>query len=208
MLQTMMQTVCQLVNNEIITNKKSTTTANPPRLRRDQPDFQSADHRENWSAQNSVPRQTLLPKTVSSNEVNTLSSRMNNGMLTFLLFGQICVNSFLATPIELNSYRHSSYGETHDTSRKVSRPTSAVSIADSNTYEYSKQTQSRRNTDHDSRLTMISPIDVPSSYDMFESGLPKTNPMNSMLRSGMNSSSGGPGTNAPPSTSAVSDRIG
>lgn len=196
------------MNNEIITNKKSTTTANPPRLRRDQPDFQSADHRENWSAQNSVPRQTLLPKTVSSNEVNTLSSRMNNGMLTFLLFGQICVNSFLATPIELNSYRHSSYGETHDTSRKVSRPTSAVSIADSNTYEYSKQTQSRRNTDHDSRLTMISPIDVPSSYDMFESGLPKTNPMNSMLRSGMNSSSGGPGTNAPPSTSAVSDRIG
>ena len=113
----------------------------------------------------------------------------------------------LATPIELNSHRHSSYGETHDVSKRVSRPTSAVSIADSNTYEYSKQTQSRRNIDQDSRLTMISPIDAPTSYDMFESGLPKTNPMNAMLRSGMNSGLMGTANNAPSSTAAVSDRL-
>ncbi|CAF4741881.1 unnamed protein product [Rotaria socialis] len=45
---------------------------------------------------------------------------------------------------------------------------------------------------------MISPIDMPSSYDLFESGLPKSNSTTSMMRSATTSYYGGiSNTNAP-----------
>ena len=42
--------------------------------------------------------------------------------------------------------------------------------------------QPRRNIDQESRSSMISPIDMPTSYDIFESGLPKSTSSTSMLR--------------------------
>jgi hypothetical protein len=38
---------------------------------------------------------------------------------------------------------------------------------------------------------MISPIDMPSSYDIFESGLPKSTSTTSMMRSNASSALGG-----------------
>lgn len=66
--------------------------------------------------------------------------------------------------------------------KKISRPTSAISTNDNNTNDYSKQIQQRRTIDQESRSSMISPIDLPSSYDMFESGLPKSTSATSMFR--------------------------
>ncbi len=47
-----------------------------------------------------------------------------------------------------------------------------------------------KNIDQESRSAMISPIDIPSSYDMFESGLANGNSMASRLRNEMNGSDG------------------
>lgn len=84
MLQTMMQTVCQLVNNEIITNKKSTSQTHSVaavsqpmnnvnqsvRLRREQPDYQQNVE----TRMSSIPRQTILSR---SNQIE--ESRINTG---------------------------------------------------------------------------------------------------------------------------------
>ncbi len=87
MLQTMMQTVCQLVNNEIITNKKCSgnctsqqqqqTTINSARSRRDQNDFQISEPRQNWLSNNNIHLQK--PKNNSTDELLTFTQRMNNG---------------------------------------------------------------------------------------------------------------------------------
>jgi hypothetical protein len=87
-------------------------------------------------------------------------------------------------------------------SKKVSRPTSAVSTNESNTNDFSKFIQPRRNIDQESRSSMISPIDMPSSYDIFESGLPKSNSTTSMFRSTTGTGLGGT-SNTAPSSSAV-----
>lgn len=97
MLQTMMQTVCQLVNNEIITNKKSTSQAHsvaaPPqsmnnvnqsvRLRREQPDYQQTVE----TRMSSIPRQTILPR---SNQIE--ESRINTGYFLLFLLGQCSID--------------------------------------------------------------------------------------------------------------------
>jgi len=88
MLQTMMQTVCQLVNNEIITNKKCTgtcssqqTTINSARNRREQTDFQIAEPRQNWLSNNNHNNNIHLqkPKNNSTDELLTFTQRMSNG---------------------------------------------------------------------------------------------------------------------------------
>jgi hypothetical protein len=108
----------------------------------------------------------------------------------------------LAAPIETNQYRYSSYSETNELSKKISRPTSAISTNESHGNDYSKPMQQRRMIDQESRASMISPIDVPSSYDMFESGLPKSNSATSMLRSTNGSALGGI-SNTVPAASTV-----
>ncbi|CAF2506576.1 unnamed protein product [Rotaria sp. Silwood2] len=82
-------------------------------------------------------------------------------------------------------------------SKKSSRPTSAISTNESNHNDFSKQISQRRNIDPESRSSMISPIDMPSSYDMFESGLPKSNSTTSMLRSTIGNGYGGTSSNIP-----------
>ncbi len=88
MLQTMMQTVCQLVNNEIISNKKSSdnsisqSTINSVRLRRDQPDFQIAEPRQNWLSNNSNIH-LQRPKPNSTDESLTYTQRMSTSKFHF-----------------------------------------------------------------------------------------------------------------------------
>jgi len=90
MLQTMMQTVCQLVNNEIISNKKSSdnsisqSTINSVRLRRDQPDFQIAEPRQNWLSNNSNIH-LQRPKPNSTDESLTYTQRMSTSKFHFLI---------------------------------------------------------------------------------------------------------------------------
>ena len=95
----------------------------------------------------------------------------------------------------MNSYRFSTYNETNEIPKKLSRPTSAISATESNANDYSKQIAPRRNIEPESRSSMISPIDMPS-YDMFESGLPKSNSATSMLRSTTTSYYGGTTNNS------------
>jgi uncharacterized protein (DUF2141 family) len=86
MLQTMMQTVCQLVNNEIISNKKCSgnctsqqqTTLNSTRNRRDQIDFQIAEPRQNWLSNNSNT-QMQRSRNNATDELLTFTQRMSNG---------------------------------------------------------------------------------------------------------------------------------
>jgi hypothetical protein len=86
MLQTMMQTVCQLVNNEIITNKKCSgnctsqqqqTTINSARSRRNQNDFQISEPRQNWLSNNN--NNLSKPRNNSTDELLTFTQRMSNG---------------------------------------------------------------------------------------------------------------------------------
>ncbi len=102
----------------------------------------------------------------------------------------------------MNQYRYSTYSETNELSKKISRPTSAVSTNENNNNDFSKQIQQRRTMDQESCSSMISPIDMPSSYDMFESGLPKSNSTTSMLRNTAGSGLGGT-SNTVPSASTV-----
>jgi hypothetical protein len=80
----------------------------------------------------------------------------------------------LASPIDANLYhsssnnRHSAYIETLEASKKLTRPTSAISM---NGNEISKQTQPYRNLDQASRPSTISLGDIP----LFESILSKDN---------------------------------
>ncbi|CAF1381588.1 unnamed protein product [Adineta ricciae] len=173
MLQTMMQTVCQLVNNEIISTKKPTTANSVPqqppmnsaRTHRDRVDFQTAEPRQNWpTATNNT--QVQRSKMSSADELLSYTQRMNT-----------------ATPTDMNQYRYSTYTESNDTSKKFSRPASAISMHDGHSNDCSRPISQRRTFEQESRSSMISPIEIPSSYDMFESGLPKSNSTTSMLRS-------------------------
>ncbi|CAF4389385.1 unnamed protein product, partial [Rotaria sordida] len=86
-----------------------------------------------------------------------------------------------ATPIDTDLYHqhtnnslinhHSSYIETLDTSKKLIRSTSSMSTNETNANEISKQIQQHKNIDQEPRSSMISPIDTPLSYDMFEAAL-------------------------------------
>ncbi|CAF2506563.1 unnamed protein product [Rotaria sp. Silwood2] len=92
MLQTMMQTVCQLVNNEIISNKKCSgnctsqqqqqSTINSTRIRRDQTDFQIAEPRQTWS-NNQTNIHIQRPKNNATDELLTFTQRMSNGNLYY-----------------------------------------------------------------------------------------------------------------------------
>lgn len=101
----------------------------------------------------------------------------------------------------MNQHRYSTYSETTDLSKRISRPTSAISATESHTNDYSRQIPFRRTIEPESRSSMISPIELPSSYDMFESGLPKSN-STSMLRSTAGSALGAT-SNPVASTSSV-----
>lgn len=114
------------------------------------------------------------------------------------------VVEILATPTETTQYRYSTYHETNDLPKKISRPASAVSASENNSNEFSKQIPQRRIIESESRSSMISPIDVPTSYDMFESGLPKSNSTASMLRSTTTNYYGGTSNTNPQSASNVS----
>lgn len=187
MLQTMMQTVCQLVNNELASNRKSTNPSAPQttnvssRVRRDSSDFQTVDARSNWSTQQNLlsrPSSAIPTKKTVSDDIPLIPTRLTNGK--------------------------TSYMESHDLSKKISRPASAMSNNDNSSFDFQKSTLARRNNDFDPRLTMISPIDVPISYDAFESGLPKSNSATSLMRSGINSSSTmNPTTTTTTTTAAV-----
>ena len=113
----------------------------------------------------------------------------------------------LATPIEIPSHRTSIFDDVPEPSRRLSRPVSALSTNESNTYDYTKSLPTRRNIDQDSRLTNISPIDVPSSYDLFESGLPKSNSNSNMLRTGLTRPSSATTAPAAPNVSRSGGRL-
>ena len=95
MMQTMMQTVCQLVNNELITNKKcpgnctpqaATTTAtllNSARNRRDPSDFSMAEPRQNWTNNNNSHLPVQKPRANPTDEIITLTQRMSSGRSSF-----------------------------------------------------------------------------------------------------------------------------
>ena len=113
---------------------------------------------------------------------------MNRRKLSRL--GSITVDSlvrsdkFRHVSADIHQHRLSNQTEAHqDGPKKVSRPTSAVSSNDNHSYDMSKRLASRS--------AMISPIEPPMSYDMFESGLPKSQSITSMFRSG--TSTAGPG---------------
>lgn len=80
MLQTMMQTVCQLVNNEIITNKKCSgycsnqpSTMNSARSRRDTNEYMQVESRP--SSVTNIQK----PRTNSTDELISFAQRMSNG---------------------------------------------------------------------------------------------------------------------------------
>lgn len=82
----MMQTVCQLVNNEIITNRKCSSsstsqqpsTNNTARNRRDSNDFQIAEPRQNWlNNQSNINIQRSKPN--AADELLSFTQRMSNG---------------------------------------------------------------------------------------------------------------------------------
>ncbi|UJR35954.1 hypothetical protein I4U23_028695 [Adineta vaga] len=176
MLQTMMQTVCQLVNNEIISTKKTTnnsisqpTPMNSARTQRDRIEHQIAEPRQHFSNTNNNNSQPQRTKIISTDELLSYTQRMNT-----------------ATPTDMNQYRYSTYSESNEISNKYSRPGSAISTNDNHTHDFSRQIPQRRILEQESRSSMISPIDLPSSYDLFESGLPKSNSTTSMLRNATN----------------------
>ena len=69
-LQTMMQTICQLVNNEMVSNRKGY---------RDQTDFDRSGSYQNWL--NNAQRPYLIEKdtTNAMNELLNFTRRMNSG---------------------------------------------------------------------------------------------------------------------------------
>lgn len=104
----------------------------------------------------------------------------------------------------MNQYRYSNYNEPNEMPKKVSRPTSALSVNDNHSNDFSKQIPQRRTIESESRSLMISPIEMPSSYDMFESGLPKSNSSATLLRSTSAATGYGGTSNTAPSNSNVS----
>ena len=176
MLQTMMQTVCQLVNNELISNKKAPSGAHhapePPsgmNSSRAQTPLSTAEARQQyWLNHPSVQKQSLATKANNHASADTHQHRLSD-----------------LTEVQ------------QEGPKKVSRPTSAVSSNANHSYDTSKLLASRRTLDQESRSTMISPIEPPTSYDMFESGLPKSQSITSMFRSGTSTT----GPSAPSSSS-------
>ena len=80
------------------------------------------------------------------------------------------------------SNRHSAYLETLEASKKLTRPTSSMSTNEINGNDMPKQAQQHTNVNQESRSSMISPYNIPLSYDMFESGLPTGNLLVNTLR--------------------------
>lgn len=86
MLQTMMQTVCQLVNNELINNKKcaGNCASQPPannsaRSRRDSTEFQMPEPRQNWSSGPTNNHYVQKSRSNATDELMTFTQRMSNG---------------------------------------------------------------------------------------------------------------------------------
>ena len=91
MMQAMMQTVCQLVNNELITNKKcpgnctpqTTALLNSARNRRDPTDFSMAEPRQNWTNNNNSHMPVQKARANSTDEIITLTQRTSSGRSSF-----------------------------------------------------------------------------------------------------------------------------
>ncbi|CAF2947726.1 unnamed protein product [Rotaria sp. Silwood2] len=82
-LQTMMQTICQLVNSEIISNKKCEEKFPLKKLHRSQTDFDGIESHQNWL--NNAQRSYLIPKDTNNamNDLLMLTRRMNDGEIIF-----------------------------------------------------------------------------------------------------------------------------
>lgn len=138
-LQTMMQTICQVVNNDMLCNRR------PPA------DLHISQSNPNWLT--NAQRPYLVEKDTDNtmHELLTFTRRVNNG--------EIFSSSDHSAP-QADTNRHSDYPETLQTSKKLTRPTSAIST-DGN------ETKSMR------RSSMISPLDAPAAspvlvFDMKE----------------------------------------
>lgn len=92
----MMQTVCQLVNNELISNKKCSNNCNAQQsqqpstmnsarsttinsARRESIDFQISEPRQNWLNNNNNNNHVQKSRTNSTDELISFTQRMNNG---------------------------------------------------------------------------------------------------------------------------------
>ena len=125
-LQTMMQTICQVVNNDMLSNRR------PPA------DLHISQSNPNWLTNAQKPYLVEKDTDNTMNELLTFTRRINNGEI-------FSTSDHSASSIETN--RHSNYLETLETSKKLTRPTSAIST-DGN------ETKSIR------RSSMISPLDA------------------------------------------------
>lgn len=98
----------------------------------------------------------------------------------------------LATPLETDLYhqnasnssinRHSGYLENLEASKKRIESSSSMSANEMNSNDVSKQAPQYKTFDQDIHSSANSPIELPSSYDMFESGLPNRVPSASRHR--------------------------
>ena len=186
-LQTMMQTICQLVNNDIIQNKKHERSfffqksnhlfrfhhlACTSRIHRDHTDFEIAEPRPNWLGSS----QKLKDTHNAVDELLTFARRMNTGKLITRLYKIIFTilvdpnlnRQFLNNPL---TNRHSAYIDTLEASQKLARPMSFVSASETNNDDISKQMQRSIKTNQESLSSTMSPSNIPPSYDVFESGL-------------------------------------
>ncbi|CAF5152436.1 unnamed protein product, partial [Rotaria sp. Silwood1] len=82
-LQTMMQTICQLVNNEIISNKKYEEKFSLKKIHQDETHIDGIESHQNWL--NNAQRQYLIPKDINNamNELLMLTRRINGGEIIF-----------------------------------------------------------------------------------------------------------------------------
>ncbi|CAF1236696.1 unnamed protein product [Adineta steineri] len=155
-LQTMMQTICQLINNEIIPNKKC--QAYTSRNNRDQTDLES---HQNWL--NNVQRPYILSKdkTNAMDQLLMLAHRMNN---------VTPINSNLNHQITNNPSMNlsSTYLETLQASNNQTRPTTIISTND---IDIPKQIQHYQSINQEPCSSIITPVHKPSTYNMYESGL-------------------------------------
>lgn len=133
-LQTMMQTICQVVNNDMLSN------------RRPQTDLYASQSNQNWLT--NAQRPYLVEKDTDNamNELLTFTRRINNGEISTSDF-LFSILNLSASPIDA----HRQHSDHLETSKKLMRPTSAISTTDG------KDTTSIR------RSSMISPLDASSA---------------------------------------------
>lgn len=143
-LQTMMQTICQLVNSEIISRRNTPPTVAPVVV----PPPPAPD-RYSYHA-TKVP---VVPKTMNTamDDLLTFAQRMNDG------------DKKKTTTIFFHLTSFSSLDLTRPTTK---RPMSAVSNSESQSYETVKQIPMRRTVEPES--TRLSPVENRSTFDLFD----------------------------------------